>query len=94
MAPPVQIFPPTELSERVQSHASGKRRKPPVNLEECKLMEMVQYMCDVENPRELRATIVCKPVTRLFRRCANGLTVETTSWEGLTDGEKKGDAVR
>ncbi|ODH34499.1 hypothetical protein ACO22_03098 [Paracoccidioides brasiliensis] len=57
-------------------------RKPPVDLLQCPLMEMVQYSCNPPN-KEVPAPgiIECESVVRLFRRCANGLTVETTTWE-------------
>ncbi|KAB2568725.1 hypothetical protein BFW01_g384 [Lasiodiplodia theobromae] len=83
MVQPVEAFPPEELAARVQFNAQGKRVKPPVDLEQCKLLEMVQYACDVENRNDPRARITCRPLVRLFRRCANGLTVETTAWEDL-----------
>ncbi|KAL1641928.1 hypothetical protein SLS58_005764 [Diplodia intermedia] len=81
MAPPVEAFPPEELSVRVQYKPNGRRRKPPVELEKCKLLEMVQYACEVENRDDPRSRVLCRPLVRLFRRCAGGLTVETTSWE-------------
>ncbi|KAH7062663.1 hypothetical protein B0J12DRAFT_564042 [Macrophomina phaseolina] len=84
MAPPVEAFPPQELSARVQYDARGKYRKGgPIELEKCKLLEMVQYACEVENRDDPRGRVMCRPLVRLFRRCANGLTVETTSWENL-----------
>jgi len=70
MAPPVQVFPPSELTARIQYTVDGKRRKQPVKLEECKLMEMVQYMCDVEGDpkKDPKGKVVCWPVVRSFRR--------------------------
>lgn len=108
MAPPVEAFPPQELEARVQYDARGRRKKGgPIELEQCKLLEMVQYACEVENKNDPRGRVMCKPLVRLFRRwvetrlqevclctqrliklffrCANGLTVETTSWENLED---------
>lgn len=67
MSPPVEKFPATELPARVQIYQKGykdKRRKTPVDLEKCELMEMLQYRCD---PRPGRM-IVCEEVVKLFRR--------------------------
>lgn len=83
MAPPVEAFPAQELAARVQYDACGKYRKGGIELERCKLLEMVQYACEVENRNDPRGRVMCRPLVRLFRRCANGLTVETTAWEGL-----------
>jgi hypothetical protein len=71
MAPPIEIFSSTELSEKVQYTASGKRRKTGVDLHACKLLEMIQYDCThkgdyKKNPREVY--VVCNPLVRSFRR--------------------------
>ncbi|EPS27145.1 hypothetical protein PDE_02088 [Penicillium oxalicum 114-2] len=58
------------------------RKGPSVKLDECPLYEMVQYSCNPPSdniPEPGRIT--CQPIVRLFRRCAKGLMVETTSWE-------------
>ncbi|KAK8197519.1 hypothetical protein HDK77DRAFT_20308 [Phyllosticta capitalensis] len=82
MAPPIEHFHPEELEARVQYKTDGRYRKGGVDLEKCKLMEMVQYDCWPER-RGSGSVVKCKPLVRLFRKCANGLTVETTSWEYL-----------
>jgi hypothetical protein len=88
MAPLVPVFSAETLPEHVnitQRNFQDKRRKgPDINLKECALLEMIQYSCNPpsgEIPQP--GVITCKPVVRLFRRCAGGLTVETTSWERL-----------
>ncbi|OCK75667.1 hypothetical protein K432DRAFT_386030 [Lepidopterella palustris CBS 459.81] len=70
MAPPVEEFPPSELTQKVQYTTSGKLRKKPIDLSKCKLMEMIQYNCHVRegNNKDPNATTVCDPVVRLFRR--------------------------
>ncbi|KAK2759939.1 hypothetical protein FQN54_002675 [Arachnomyces sp. PD_36] len=87
MAPLVEVWPASELPDRVQVVRSGfkdKRRKDPIDLEKCKLMEMVQYSCNPPTePPPGPGVVHCKPIVRLFRRCAQGVTVETTAWEGL-----------
>ena len=73
MAPLVPIFSADSLSEHVNivsRNFQEKRRKgPPVNLQDCPLLEMVQYSC---NPPQdgipQPGVVVCKPVVRLFRR--------------------------
>ncbi|GAD97444.1 hypothetical protein ANI_1_1378084 [Paecilomyces variotii No. 5] len=94
MAPLVPVFPTEALPERVNVVYKGwkeKRRKgPQVDLEKCELREMLQYSCNppqegVPSP----GVVVCKPVLRLFRRCAGGLTIETTSWETLQNEQRK-----
>ncbi|KAJ5299995.1 hypothetical protein N7476_011552 [Penicillium atrosanguineum] len=88
MAPLVPVFSAETLHDHVnitQRNFQDKRRKgPEINLKECALLEMMQYSCNPpsgEIPQP--GVITCKPVVRLFRRCAGGLTVETTSWERL-----------
>ncbi|TKA38361.1 hypothetical protein B0A54_10652 [Friedmanniomyces endolithicus] len=86
MAPPIETFHPARLQQQIQHHANGKLRKPLVDLKQCDLKELLQYECDLRGPKEdPRSKIVCEPVLRLFRQCANGLTVETTSWEDIHD---------
>ncbi|KAF1808111.1 hypothetical protein P152DRAFT_477583 [Eremomyces bilateralis CBS 781.70] len=66
-------FLPSELPERLQHWAvsrDGKVRKVPLKFEECPLMEMAQYNCDVavqDTGDAVTRRIVCKPVIRLFR---------------------------
>lgn len=70
MAPPVDVFPASELAERVQLTAQHRRRKPPVDLKKCELLEMIQYDCRVdEGPGSGgRGKVLCTPIERLFRR--------------------------
>jgi hypothetical protein len=74
MPPLVPLFPPSELTERVQVVQSGfikeKRRKgPPVELEKCVLLEMVQYSCNPPSEGiQPPGVVKCKPLVRLFRR--------------------------
>lgn len=70
MAPPLEPFLPVQLEWRSQIQANGKRRKEPIELEKCALKEIVQYDCQVQykDKNDKMGTIVCTPVTRLFRR--------------------------
>ncbi|KAJ5593944.1 uncharacterized protein N7459_000152 [Penicillium hispanicum] len=93
MAPLVPVFTAETLPDHVNTvrrNFQEKRRKgEQVNLKECPLLEMMQYSCNPpseEIPQP--GVIVCKPVVRLFRRCAGGLTVETTSWERVRQAEE------
>ncbi|PYH76194.1 hypothetical protein BO82DRAFT_359379 [Aspergillus uvarum CBS 121591] len=101
MAPLVPVFHAETLPEHVNISTKNfqeKRRKGgPVDLEKCQLLEMVQFSC---NPPQggipKPGVIVCQPVVRLFRRCAGGLTVETTAWEPIRlqkEEEKRKRAV-
>lgn len=111
MAPLVERFHPARLEEHVRYKPNGKIRKPPVDLKQCELKELIQYHCNLEGPKhDKRSKVVCEPVLRLFRkyvepgyricssdpchgectlicmfRCADGLMVETTSWEDVHD---------
>ncbi|KAI6878149.1 hypothetical protein KC360_g2816 [Hortaea werneckii] len=90
MAPMVETFHPARLQQHAQYLPNGKARKPSVELKDCDLKELIQYECNLQGPRESpRSKIVCEPVLKLFRQCANGLTVETTSWEGVHDRDMK-----
>ncbi|KAF2458551.1 hypothetical protein BDY21DRAFT_283650 [Lineolata rhizophorae] len=87
MPPPLSPFPPSSLPQRVQYRPDGKRRKgPPVELDRCELLQLSQYACNLAPAGETgphgEKKVLCEELVRLFRRCANGLTVETTSWEG------------
>ncbi|KAL8780267.1 MAG: hypothetical protein Q9213_006543 [Squamulea squamosa] len=80
MAPPIETFPSSQLPYRVQAAANGKRRKgEEIKLNECELMEMVQYSCWLEGKR--KDITICKPIVKLFRKCAGNLVVETTAFE-------------
>ncbi|KAI5287947.1 hypothetical protein KEM52_001366 [Ascosphaera acerosa] len=86
MAPLTNLFPAAELPSRIHTQTEGftpKHRKgAPAHLSQCPLYEMVQYSCNPPD-REPPAAgeVVCESFVRLFRRCANGFTVETTAWE-------------
>ena len=69
MAPPVETFPASELPYRIQISANGKRRKgQDIKLDECELMEMVQYSCWLDGPK--KDITICKPIVKLFRKYA------------------------
>ncbi|KAK2738519.1 hypothetical protein FQN55_000500 [Onygenales sp. PD_40] len=93
MSLPITSFPSSALPHQVQLTSKGfveKRRKgPPVDLSKCALLEMVQYVCNPpdEGVPEVAGQITIRPVVRLFRRCANGLTVETTAWDRRDQGK-------
>ncbi|KAI9712233.1 MAG: hypothetical protein M1812_006968 [Candelaria pacifica] len=87
MTPPVANIPLSELEEKIQVKTDGKRRKIPIDLKKCELLEMVQYRCWVEGKEtDPEALIICDEVPRLFRRCAGNIMVETTAWEGKKSG--------
>jgi hypothetical protein len=73
MAPLVPIFSADSLPDHVsivrRNFQERRRKGGPVELEKCKLLEMVQYSC---NPPQdgipPPGVVVCKPVVRLFRR--------------------------
>ncbi|KAI9849847.1 MAG: hypothetical protein M1837_000061 [Sclerophora amabilis] len=71
MAPPIEAFPASQLPERVQTTAAGKKRKVPVKLDQCELLEMLQYECWVEDKRK-GGKILCETVERLFRKRPDG----------------------
>lgn len=69
MAPLVESFGASQLSNRVQYVANGKRRKPPVDLKDCELKELLQYHCDLNGPKnDPKSVVICDPVLRLFRK--------------------------
>jgi len=92
MAPPVESWSAHELTDRVQVTKEGRRRKDRIDLNKCKLLEMLQYECLVEDGgRRANARVICRPVERLFRRCEDRkgtFTVETTAWEGESRRER------
>ena len=68
MAPPIENFPVAELPRRVQTTMHQQRRKKPLELEKCQLMELVQYRCDPQGSNLSTAVINCTPIVRLFRQ--------------------------
>ncbi|KAI4766379.1 hypothetical protein E4T52_00858 [Aureobasidium sp. EXF-3400] len=84
MAPSTPTFHPATLEQKILHLPTGKLRKPPQQqkLQDCKLMEIMQFNCDVVKHRKHKnGMVVCEPIQRVFRRCKDGLTVETTAWE-------------
>ncbi|KAL4773216.1 hypothetical protein BDW60DRAFT_206508 [Aspergillus nidulans var. acristatus] len=93
MAPLVPLFDVEKLPEHVNIvtknfHQEKRRKGGAVDLEKCKLMEMVQYSCNPPPKPPGPGVVVCNQVVRLFRKCADGLTVETTSWEPMRQAER------
>lgn len=79
MPPPTALFPATALPQQIQVSETSHVRKPPldrkvakgspnIRLEECELLEMVQYTCGVEEPKKAGSLVTCWEVERLFRR--------------------------
>lgn len=69
MAPIVEAFPPSRLQQHVQYKPDGKAQKPPVDLKQCELKEMIQYECELRGPKkDPRSKVVCEPLLRLFRQ--------------------------
>ena len=75
MAPPMQPFHVAELPTAIQSvpveYKLKRRKVRDFNLENCELLEMVQFSCDppeVRLKKPVNAPIHCEPVVRLFRR--------------------------
>lgn len=80
MPPLIEAFPPWQLATRVNLTPEGKIRKDfspsnnntgggKVELEKCKLKELLQYDCDLKGPvGSARSVVVCAPVARLFRQ--------------------------
>ncbi|KAI4727925.1 hypothetical protein E4T49_04282 [Aureobasidium sp. EXF-10728] len=84
MAPTITPFHPASLETAIKSLPTGKTRKPSnqQKLQQCKLMEIVQFNCNVvQHKKHKSGMVVCEPIQRVFRRCKDGLTVETTAWE-------------
>ncbi|KAL7772445.1 hypothetical protein CFE70_002404 [Pyrenophora teres f. teres 0-1] len=69
MSPPLTMIHPSELEAAINVLPNGKPRKPPINLGDCELKELVQYKCNIQKP-EKKGDHVC-----------GGLSVETTAWE-------------
>ncbi|KAF2840249.1 hypothetical protein M501DRAFT_1002564 [Patellaria atrata CBS 101060] len=69
MAPPLEPFPSSDLPKKLPYSATGKYLKPqPGPLSECKLLELVQYNCDLAEKDNPNAVVICEAVVRLFRR--------------------------
>lgn len=82
MAPPTSLFSASELPDRIQLNAEGKRRKPVdpgissssssatgrIDLSACELLEMMQWSCTVEGDGPADRPVTCFPVQRYFRR--------------------------
>jgi inner membrane protease subunit SOM1 len=88
MAPLVESFPASQLAARVQYVPNGKRRKPPVDLKDCELKELLQYHCDLNGPKDDPKSVVeCEPVLRLFRKWVCLLTAMGAkfAWRARTD---------
>lgn len=70
LGPAVQTFSISELEKEVNYDEKGKKKKRLVNLEDCKLMQMVQYSCTVVKARK---EVECRPLLRLFRQYVNSM---------------------
>ncbi|KAL2032125.1 hypothetical protein VTO58DRAFT_107476 [Aureobasidium pullulans] len=84
MPPSISPFHPADLEAKTKILPSGKLRKPENQhqLNKCKLQELVQFDCEVKGHKKHKnGIVVCAPIVRVFRRCKDGLTVETTAWE-------------
>ena len=69
MAPLVEAFPASELQSRINNLPTGKRRKSPVDLENCELKELSQYFCNLNGAEEdPRSKVVCQEFVRSFRK--------------------------
>ena len=70
---PRPSFPVSELPAKIQQDVHGRRRKLEgaarrIELEDCELLSMFQYNCEVKHPVTQDSPIKCYPVERLFRR--------------------------
>ncbi|KAF7186036.1 hypothetical protein HII31_12637 [Pseudocercospora fuligena] len=90
MPPLIEAFHASGLTDKINTLPSGNARKPQIkDLKNCELKELIQYNCELNGPRnDPRSKVVCEPVLRLFRQCANGATIETTAWEDRYDGDE------
>ncbi|EFW17278.1 hypothetical protein D8B26_000019 [Coccidioides posadasii str. Silveira] len=88
MAPPVTPFPAASLPIHIHTTTHGfkpkARKGPPTDLLSCPLFAMQQFSCNP--PRkgvpEAPGVVRCESIVRIFRRCANGVSAETTALEG------------
>jgi hypothetical protein len=61
---PITIFPASTLPQHINTDVrTGRRRKQPLDLSKCELLEMVQWECRIEDGKTK-----CWPIERLFRR--------------------------
>lgn len=72
MTPPCHSFSASQLPEKIQVDAQGKKRKTVggnnIDLHACELLSLVQYNCKVEHPEQRDSPVLCYPVQRWFRR--------------------------
>lgn len=73
MAPSTPIHPLSALETQINVLPSGKPRRPPINLNDCALKELIQYKCNIVEPqakdgKRQMGVIVCEPVVRLLRQ--------------------------
>jgi inner membrane protease subunit SOM1 len=69
MAPPIPTFHVSALPSEINTLPNGKARKPPIDLENCALKEMVQYRCNVDKPKKgQQGVVICEPVVRFYRQ--------------------------
>ncbi|CAI6333700.1 unnamed protein product [Periconia digitata] len=109
MAPPIPLISLSDLEQHataVQPQSpfatspTQRLRKnntppPPRALTDCPLKEITQYKCNAEKPKGAkRPVVICDPVVRLFRVCANGMHVETTAWEEWKAGQLQQSGVK
>jgi len=61
---------PSEMEAAINVLPNGKPRKPPINLRDCELKELVQYKCNVKKSEKQggKPNVICKPVVRMLRR--------------------------
>lgn len=72
MSPPLTPFPDRQLEHMVNNLPNGRRRKLDVDLAQCQLMELVQYVCHLDHRHaQQQAIIQCVPVVKLFRKYVN-----------------------
>ncbi|CAM1500845.1 Fc.00g100070.m01.CDS01 [Cosmosporella sp. VM-42] len=104
MGYPCQVFRASELPAKIQADLSGRKRKldggaRKIDLEQCELLEMLQYKCEIKEPVEWDSAVQCFAIDRMFRKCKDRkgtFMVETTAWEGkdhspAESGTKKDD---
>ncbi|KAG9246878.1 hypothetical protein BJ878DRAFT_415995 [Calycina marina] len=89
MPPPVTTFPPSHLPLMTQMNTrarNNKRKGFDADLSACERLAMLQYRCDVDEPKDRNSLTRCWPIERFFRRRCRDLEgtfmVETTEWEG------------